>query len=197
MNIPNLIITGNNKKVVDRWYPEVYCSLCGNKKYVKPQSLLEMKCCPSCRGLGTIENRIKNRTSLDEKSGCINWISYCNKDGYAQITIGKKKYRVARLLLEKKLGRPIKENHETCHTCNNRKCVNIDHLYEGTHKQNGLDMAKSGCLRGRFAKINKETAFKIKQMIAEGKTTKEIQKNLNVSKTNVSNIKQGICWAWL
>jgi hypothetical protein len=197
MNIPNLSLTGKKEKRMDRWYPEVYCSLCNKSKYVKAQDLLKMKCCPVCRGLGTIEYRIKNRMELDKQSGCLIWTGCLNKDGYAIIADKKKRIRVAKLLLEQKLSRRLKENHETCHTCNNRKCVNTEHLYEGTHKQNGLDMAKRGCLRGLFAKTSKETAVKIKLMIKDGRSSKEIQKSLNVSKTVVSNIKYGICWAWL
>ena len=130
-------------------------------------------------------------------SGCVEWTGATNADGYAIIGIGKKKIRVAKYILEKELGRDINEGFETCHTCNNRRCVNIRHLYEGTHQQNQSDIAKNGSLRGRNAKISKYTALKIKQMIKEGKRTKDIMSTLGVSETNVSNIKQKICWAWL
>lgn len=190
-------MTGNVKKVKDRWYPEVYCSLCGSNKFVKPQSLKVMICCPTCRGLGTIEDRIKNRSIINEASGCMEWTSSTNADGYAIISIGKKKIRVAKYLLEKELGRAINDGFETCHTCNNRKCISIKHLYEGTHQQNQSDIAKNGSLRGKNAKISKDTALKIKQMINMGKRTKDIVSTLCVSETNISNIKQKICWAWL
>jgi hypothetical protein len=51
MNIPNLSFTGNKKKGVDRWYPEIHCSLCGNKKYVKAQDLLKTKIAPCVKDL--------------------------------------------------------------------------------------------------------------------------------------------------
>jgi len=197
MNIPNVSRTGNRKKVGDRYYPEIHCRLCGETRNVKEQSLEEMKNCPACHGLGTIENRIKNRGTSDEITGCINWFGCHTKDGYARIGSGKKKIRVAKYLLEKKLGRSLLSGYETCHTCNNRNCVNVEHLYEGTHKDNQEDMAVAGKLKGHGSKLNMETILKIKRMIADGCPPKEINQATGVSKTIISNIRHGNSWAWV
>jgi hypothetical protein len=197
MNIPNVNRTGNRKKVGDRYYPEIHCSLCGETRNVKEQGLEEMKNCPACHGLGTIENRIKNRGKFDEITGCINWFGCHTKDGYAIIGSGKKRIRVAKFLLEKKLGRSLLSGHETCHTCNNRNCVNVEHLYEGTHKQNGIDMANRGILKGKNAKINYDEARRIKQLISQKVKSKQIQKETNTPKTIISHIRYGNSWAWV
>ena len=61
-------------------------------------------------------------------------------DYYFSVEIkGRRKQKVNRLALELKLGRPILPGRLACHTCDHPNCVNQDHLYEGTHRDNTLD----------------------------------------------------------
>lgn len=55
--------------------------------------------------------------------------------------------RLHRLMLENKLGRALGPQMLACHTCvKHRHCVNPDHLYEGTWKDNSKDMRAHGTL---------------------------------------------------
>jgi hypothetical protein len=47
--------------------------------------------------------------------------------------------KVHRLILERKLGRPIRPGYHALHTCDHPSCVNPEHLYEGTDKDNARD----------------------------------------------------------
>lgn len=67
-----------------------------------------MKQCPVCKSLGNIFDRINERYKIDKK-GCHVWNSYLSKDGYAVINYRGKRLRVARFLLERKIGRKIRD----------------------------------------------------------------------------------------
>jgi hypothetical protein len=58
---------------------------------------------------------------------------------YQRISINGKGYGATRLALERKLGRPIKPGLLALHTCDFRRCINPDHLYEGSYSDNSRD----------------------------------------------------------
>lgn len=50
---------------------------------------------------------------------------------------------------------PIEENKVVCHTCDNRACVNPDHLFVGTVKDNIQDCIKKGRFRATGKPLEK------------------------------------------
>ena len=89
-------------------------------------------------------------------SECIEWPTGTNTTGYCQMRVGD-----GRLMLVHRLVWMQDNGHtdlEICHTCDNRRCVNIDHLYAGTHKQNMQDMKQRGRVRGTAQANSKKTA---------------------------------------
>ena len=83
-------------------------------------------------------------------SDCINWSKSLGHNGYAITTRNNKTYRAHRLVYcdYHNIDHSDIKGMVVRHTCDNRKCINPEHLVIGTHQDNMDDMKK----RNRTAK---------------------------------------------
>lgn len=97
----------------------------------------------------------------------------------------------------------IPEGMFVCHKCDNRNCVNPDHLFLGTPKDNIRDMIRKGRARGvsaggenhPIAKLTHVEAREIRELRRTGLKLKEISKRYGVSEATVSYVCSGKIWA--
>lgn len=82
---------------------------------------------------------------LEEKNGCLEW-SGCkyNSKGYGYISIGNVGYRVHRIAYAFANQREVVSSEFICHTCDNPKCCNPEHLWIGDNDMNSLDRDQKG-----------------------------------------------------
>lgn len=124
----------------------------------------------------------------DVKTGCWEWLASKDKDGYGIFTILGKKlpaHRASWRLYHTQGGQPIFEipnDVEVLHKCNNTSCVNPDHLYLGTQKQNIQDQINAGTFvlgsSNGMAKLDEQ---KVRDIRASDRSNRELATLYGVS----------------
>ena len=92
-----------------------------------------------CRKGWSPEERLAYHTKADPLSGCLIWQGALNSDGYGRAYFHGRDYRAHRWAWIIKHGR-IPDDMVVCHRCDERRCVNTDHLFVDTHSANMSDM---------------------------------------------------------
>jgi hypothetical protein len=164
---------------------------CGNLRCVNPEHHTPR----------TLEARLSNYL-VDEETGCWLWQGDFFADtGYGRMTVDGKTSLVHRVAYAHYNGVEIPKGLMVCHTCNNRRCMNPDHLYLGTHNDNMRDKAQSNVMKGEDnpkALLTKEQVIEIKQHIRERRIVyREIGRMYGVSRQAIKDIASGRTWGWL
>lgn len=84
---------------------------------------------------------------------------------------------------------PIPKGMFICHKCNNRICVNVDHLYLGDAASNGDDVARGMYRPSR--KLTSEQARAAKAAIASGVNLNRVAVAFNVRRSIIRQIREG------
>jgi len=138
-------------------------------------------------------------------SKCWEWSSSKDSDGYGQhicYVDGKKKSARAHRVAWELFNGPIGAGLCVLHICDNPSCVNPDHLFTGTHKDNARDREKKG--RGAIQRgekngraiINMEIARAIRnEYLNTWISQSDIAKKYKISQQAVSRIVLGETWA--
>lgn len=115
--------------------------------------------------------------------------------GYACIRVEGKMKKAYRVSYELEKG-PISDGLIACHRCDNPACVNPDHIFLGTHKDNGEDKARkkrapNGSNNGN-SRLNDGVVMSI---LNERGTLRAIAKKYGVAHSTVKCIKKGHTWS--
>lgn len=82
-------------------------------------------------------DRFNEKYVIDPDTGCWNWTGAITNIGYGILKINGKNIYAHRFSYEFNIGQI--NNKYVLHQCDNRKCVNFDHLFLGDHLDNMSD----------------------------------------------------------
>lgn len=133
------------------------------------------------------------RSIWEPNTGCLIWLGAFNTQGYGNVRVNGVTMRTHRASYELHNG-PIPDGLFVCHTCDNTSCINPEHLYAGTRRQNTDDAVIR--LRFRTRKGEASNKAKISDTVAreifEAKgSQRKLAAKYGICQTAVSYIKRG------
>lgn len=208
------VITLNfRKNFIAQWICE--CA-CGEIKSIAEDSLLRGRT-KSCGCLAkskallakeplAIQARIKSNIIVSE-SGCWEWQRGIAKNGYgcfSNSSVAQRAHRASYLGFKGE----IPEGLYVCHHCDNKRCVNPDHLYAGTHADNTRDAQErhrlatgpdktKGSLGGKNckAKLTSDQVLEIRRRHGNGSMSTSVLANLfDVNRATIGRIVRRKAW---
>lgn len=135
---------------------------------------------------------------IHTSSGCIEWVG-AKVNGYGVLCIKNKNIYAHRYSWIAHKG-AIPPGLYVLHKCDNRACVNVEHLFLGTLLDNNRDRAMKGRSRPPrgeqhgSSKLKTADILQIRALLKSKVTMRELGNRYGVSSVAISHIKHGVTW---
>jgi hypothetical protein len=148
----------------------------------------------------TIPRTFDQRYIPEPNTGCWLWLGVINRKGYGVIQLKVKSKPKRPSVLAHRYSYAmnkgaIPDGLFVCHSCDQRSCINPDHLFLGTAKDNQQDMARKGRGGNPTAKMTMEKARQLRGVREEtGLPWSEIGPMFGITRGAASAIGRGLTW---
>ena len=115
-------------------------------------------------------------------------------DRYGKLSVRNRSVSVHRIAWESATGERLGDRY-ALHTCDEPRCVNPRHLYDGTAKQNMEDMHRRRrwpSRRGELHPLCKLTEDELARLRSTGGTNAEVAARFGLSAGYVSELRRGL-----
>ena len=147
-----------------------------------------------------LKKRLRSRITIS-KNGCWEWHGH-KKDGYGSVTIKSGEQTAAHRASWTAFNGKIPKDICVLHQCDNRGCINPDHLFLGTRADNNHDRDRKGrngfkALYGEDSPHHRLTLDQVLEIRKKGTSTdarKELSKKFHVTRGTINDIVSGRRW---
>lgn len=147
---------------------------------------------------------------VQKTDSCWIWMGCIEERGYGRVIYKGKKQKPHRVIKALNSGLALSEIPKkllACHTCDNRKCVNPDHIFWGSNTDNMRDAAVKRRLAGKgwfgvarkgsknpARKLSEPQVVEILSMLSSGESNISIARKFKVTESAIRSIKRGDTW---
>ncbi len=145
----------------------------------------------------TVEERLFSR--VEKTDTCWIWNGSTDRKGYGRIMVDNKPRLAHRVSYEIRFG-TVTDGIFVCHSCDNPSCINPDHLWLGTNRDNAFDMIEKGrwkkppTMPGEANPLAKLTRDAVTEIRAVKGNTKALAQKYGVSITAIKRARTGAGW---
>jgi hypothetical protein len=148
--------------------------------------------------MDTIKDRFYSKVDQRGPDECWLWTAGTFSDGYGQFSVHGHSVRAHRFAYQLAHG-PIPAGMQVCHHCDNRRCVNPEHLFLGTTMDNLRDARRKGRMPKRAthgrAKLTEAQVHAIRQRYEAGESQYALARVFGVHASAIGKIVRYDNWA--
>jgi hypothetical protein len=148
-----------------------------------------------------IDRFLSNVVDHSDKAACWNWQGIKNSNGYGRFSLSDK-HRLAHKISFQMFVGEVPEGMNVCHSCDNRLCVNPQHLWLGTQSENLKDASAKGRMfrpdtNGELngnSKLDWTKVREIRRLVAAGERKSKVAQTFGVAHSTVNFIINNETW---